>query len=66
MTFHYPDLTCASDWMKQISRSARPIKRTSQIWLVIRHQYGISALVPQASFRGETGGGVTKCWLFCI
>ena len=25
-----------------------------------RHLYGISALVSQTSFRGETSGGVTK------
>ena len=31
---------------------------------VRRHQYGISALVPQTSFRGETRDGVAKCRLF--
>ena len=34
------------------------------MWLVTRHQYGISALVSQKSFRGETSGGVAKCPLF--
>ena len=29
-----------------------------------RHQYGISALVSQTSFGGETSGSVAKCWLF--
>ena len=29
-----------------------------------RHQYGISAVVPQTSFRGETRGGVAKSRLF--
>ena len=33
---------------------------TTQIWIMTRHQYGISALVPQTSFRGETSGGVTN------
>ena len=28
------------------------------------HQYGISALVSQTSFGGETSGNVAKCWLF--
>ena len=28
-----------------------------------RHQYGISALVSQTSFCGETSGGVTNCRL---
>ena len=30
MTRHYPDLGCASDWLKQISLAARLIKSTSQ------------------------------------
>ena len=25
---------------------------------------GISVLVPQTSFHGETVGGIAKCWLF--
>ena len=29
-----------------------------------RHRYGISALVSQTSFRGETSGGVSECRLF--
>ena len=31
-----------------------------------RHQYGISALFFQTSFRGETSGGVVKCRLFSL
>ena len=31
-----------------------PIRGTTQIWIVKRHQYGISALVSQTSFRGNT------------
>ena len=27
----------------------------------MRHQYGISALVSETSFRGKTSGGVAKC-----
>ena len=34
-----------------------------QIWVVTRHQYGISALVSQTSFGGETSGSITKCHL---
>ena len=37
---------------------------TSQIWVVTLHQYGISALVSQTYFAGETSGGFAKCWLF--
>ena len=64
MTRHYPDLGSASDWLNQISHVARPIRITTQIWVMTRHRYGISALVSQTSFRGETSGGVAKCRLF--
>ena len=63
MARHYPDLGLASDWLKQISYAARPIRSTIQIWIVTRHQYGISALVSQTSFGGETSDGVVKCGL---
>ena len=29
------------------------------------HQYGISGLISQKSFPGETSSGVTECRLFC-
>ena len=45
MTRHYPDLGSASDWLIRILQAARPIRSTTQIWIVTRHQYGISALV---------------------
>ena len=66
MTGHYPDLDSgsASNWLNQISHAARPIRRTTQIWVVKRHQYGISAFVSQTSFGGETSGSVAKCRLF--
>ena len=64
MTRHNPDLGSASDWLKQISHAARPIRSTTQIWVVTRHQYGISALVSQTSFRGETSGDIAKRQLF--
>ena len=64
MTRHYPGLGSASDWLNQISHAARPIRSTTQIWVVTRHQYGISALVSQMSFGGETNGSITKCLLF--
>ena len=50
-------------WIK-ISHPTRPIRSTTQIWVVTRHQYGISALVSQTSFGGETSGSVAKCRLF--
>ena len=64
MTHHYPDLGSASDWLNQISHAARPIRSTTQIWVVTRHQYGISALVSQTSFCGKTSGDSAKCRLF--
>ena len=38
----------------------QPIRSTTQIWVVTRHQYGISALVSQTSFSGKNSGGVAK------
>ena len=64
MTCQCQDLGSASDWLNQISHAAQPIRCTTQIWVVTRHQYGISALVPQTSFCYETSGGVAKCCLF--
>ena len=64
MKRHYPDLGRASDWLKQIFHTARPIRSTTQIWIVLRRQYGISALISQTSFRRETSGGVLKRGLF--
>ena len=64
MTRHYPDLGSPSDWLNQISHAARPIRSTTQIWVVTRHQYGISALVSQTSLGGETSGSVAKYGLF--
>ena len=39
---------------------ALPVRSSTQIWVVMHHQYGISALVSQTSFCGETVGGVAK------
>ena len=64
MTRHYPDLGSSSDWLNQISHAARPIRSTTHIWVVTSHQYGMSALVSQTSFGGETSGSVAKCRLF--
>ena len=46
MTRHEPDLgrCSASDWLKQIFHAGWPIRSTTQVWVVTRHQYGISAL----------------------
>ena len=34
------------------------------IWVVMRYQYRISALVSQMSLQVETFGGIAKWWLF--
>ena len=60
ITYHYPDLGSASDWMKQFPT----MRSTTQIWVVARHEYGIFVLVSQTSFPGETSGDVAKCRLF--
>ena len=64
MTRLYPDMGSASDWSCRVGNLIQAIRRTTQIWVVTRHQYGISALVSKTSFGGETSGGVAKCRLF--
>ena len=64
MTRHYPDLGRASDRSCRVGNLIQPIRSTTQIWVVTRHQYGISALISQTSFGGETGNSVAKCRLF--
>ena len=62
MTRHSPDLGGASDWLEVCFTD--PTRSTTQIWVVTRHQYGISALVSQTSFRGQITSAVAKCRLF--
>ena len=62
MTRHYPGLGSVSDWLNQISHRARPIRSTTQIWVV--HQYGISPVVSQTSFGGEISDSVARRRLF--
>ena len=57
---HYPDLGSASDWLKENSLAAEPIRSTTKIWVGIRHQYGISALVTQTSFCEGSSGDLAK------
>ena len=64
MTRHYLDLGSASDWLNQISHTVQPTRSTNQIWVATCHQYGISALVSQTSFGGETSGSVAKWAVF--
>ena len=64
MMRHYPDLGNAFVWLKQISLAERPIRSTMEIWIVMCHQYVISALVSYTLIHGQTGDGVAECWLF--
>ena len=62
---HYPDLGSDSDWSCRVANFFQPIRSTTQVWAVTRHQYGISTFVSQqTSFGRETCGSVAKCQLF--
>ena len=66
MTWNYADQGCASVWSCYERNVLQPIRSTTQIWTVTRHRYGISNLVPQSSFRGETtlvASGNVDCFL---
>ena len=63
-TRHYPDLGSASDWSCGVGNLLQPIRSTAQIRVVTRHQYGISALVSQTSFRGIPAVASGECRLF--
>ena len=45
-----PDLRGASEWWCLVQNLLQPIRGTTQIWEVTRHQYRISAIVSQMSF----------------
>ena len=64
MTRHYSDLGSASDWLKRGGISFQPIRSTTWIWVVTRHQYGISALVTQTSFCEGSSGDLARRRLF--
>ena len=66
VTRHYSDLFSTSDWSCREGIFLQPIRSTTQIWIVIRHQYGISAHAPPSSFRGETSGGVASMRCLCL
>ena len=39
------DLGSVSDWSRRVKAFVQPIRSTTQIWAVTRHQYGISTPV---------------------
>ena len=54
-------LGSTSDWLKQIFLAPQPIRYTSQIWVVIGHQNGISAVLLWCHFAGKL---VVATWNF--
>ena len=52
------DLSC------RMANLLQPIRSTTQIWVVMRHQFGISVLVSLMSFHRETSGSIAKRQLF--
>ena len=63
MRHHYLDLGSASDWSCCMGNLRQSIRSSIQIWIVARHQYGISGLVSQTSFHRESSCGIT-CFPF--
>ena len=61
---HYPDMASASDWLKEISLATRPIRSTTQIWVVTCHQFGITAVIAQMSFCRESSGASRNIGFF--
>ena len=67
MIRYYSDLGNTSVWLKPIFLVAQSIKSTTQIWVVTCHQHGISTLISQRTFCGETSCcGIVKCFLFSV
>ena len=54
MMHHYPELGSASDWLCHVGNLFQPIKSATQILVVTCHQWGISVLISQTIFCGET------------
>ena len=54
---HYTDLGSTSECSCHQGNLLQPIRSTTQIWVVTRHQYEISTVITQMSFSGKTSGG---------
>ena len=63
MKRHYPDLGSVFDCLKQISCMARPIRSTTQIWVVMSSVWNFY-VASQTLPCGKTIGGLAKCQLF--
>ena len=66
--FHTDDTSVPRSWvMLLIGKEIQPTRSTTQIWVMLligKEIHGISALISQTSFGGETSGSVAKCRLF--
>ena len=64
MTYRYPDISSASDWLDICFNQSEALFR-SGLW-VERHRYGTNYCASgfHTWSRGETRGGVSKCRLF--
>ena len=64
---HIDDISLAKIWLVLLigwcKSSSSHDQSEAQIWVVMHHQYGVSAPFPQVSFHGETSTGIAKCWL---
>ena len=59
-----PELSIASDLSYREGNLLRPIRNTTQIWVVTSHQYVSFSVIRQKSFRGETSDDAVRCQLF--
>jgi len=67
MTHHYPDLGSAFDWLKRKKISFQPIRSTTKIWVVTRHQLVIMELLRsllRRRFARAQSGDLAKRRLF--
>ena len=64
MMLHDLGLGAADLVVPLVKFASKPIRSSAQIWVVTRHQHGISVLLSQTSFHGETVRGVADCHLF--
>ena len=62
MTRHYTNLGSASDWSCLEGNLPQQIRSLTQIWVVTRHQYGISGR--HTLFCGDTSCGFVIVGLF--
>lgn len=61
MMHQYLDLGSASGWSCHVGNLLQPMKRAASILVLTPHQYGISAVVSQNSFPGETSSAIVEC-----